>query len=146
GRVLDLHYFRRPDRRRAGDVLRQRPGRARHHRRRRAAPDLVLCRRPDPRRQPAKLTVTFYPEGGQPVVQGYTVGPRSRFSLYADPVLPNVSFGAKVESDQPIVAERAVYFGQGRGGTDSSGVASPAKEWFLPEGSTAKPYHETLAL
>ncbi len=104
----------------------------------------LLVQNPNP--QPAKLTVTFYPEGGQPVVQGYTVGPRSRFSLYADPVLPNASFGAKVESDQPIVAERAVYFGQGRGGTDSSGVASPAKEWFLPEGSTAKPYHETLAL
>ena len=42
----------------------------------------------------------------------------------------------------PIVAERAVYFDNGRAGFDASAVAAPASEWFLPEGSTTGSFEE----
>jgi hypothetical protein len=52
----------------------------------------------------------------------------------------------RIDSDQPIVVERAVYFDAGRAGFDSTAVASPSTEWFLPEGSTAGSFEEQLNL
>jgi hypothetical protein len=42
-----------------------------------------------------------------------------------------------VDSDQPVVAERAVYWGNRTGGHDSIGVTAPAQLWYLAEGCTA---------
>jgi hypothetical protein len=55
-------------------------------------------------------------------------------------------YGIRVESDQPIVAERAVYFDGGAAGFDASAVAAPAMEWFLPEGATSGSYEEQLSV
>jgi hypothetical protein len=70
--------------------------------------------------------------------------PHARSSLYTDPLIPNTTYGIRVDSDQPIVAERAVYFDNGRAGYDSAAVPSPATEWFLPEGSTTGSFEEQL--
>jgi hypothetical protein len=70
--------------------------------------------------------------------------PHARNSLYTDPLVPNAAYGIRVDSDQPIVAERAVYFDSGRAGFDSAAVAAPAMEWFLPEGSTTGSFEEQL--
>lgn len=42
----------------------------------------------------------------------------------------------RVESDVPVVAERAMYWDSRRGGHSSIGVSSPSSQWFLAEGST----------
>jgi hypothetical protein len=52
----------------------------------------------------------------------------------------------RVDSDQPIVVERAVYFDNARAGYDSTAVAAPATEWFLPEGDTSGSFVEQLAV
>src|SRR5581483_463243 len=100
----------------------------------------------NPNDSAVNLKVTFYLEEGDPIVQRYTVGPRARFSLYANSVLPSTTFGAKIEADDVVVVERAVYLAGGRGGFDSMGVSSASREWFVPEGSTQHPFHEQLAL
>ncbi len=100
----------------------------------------------NPGNTPASVRVSFMTEGGQVIPQPVFVLPHARNSLFTDPLLPNSVYGMRIESDQPIVAERAVYFDGGRAGFDAAGVAIPAVEWFLPEGSTAGSFEEQLAV
>ncbi len=95
---------------------------------------------------PASVRVSFLTETGTTVATPLLVAPRSRASLYANAVLPNAAFGVKLESDQPVVAEEAVYFDSGRAGFAEAGVAAPATEWFLPEGTTSGSFVEQLAI
>ncbi|MGE3842572.1 MAG: hypothetical protein AB7I50_13385 [Vicinamibacterales bacterium] len=89
---------------------------------------------------PADVTVTFLLESGAPVAKTVTVGPTSRFNVYAGsyPELVNKSFSMVVSSSVPIIAERAMYFGQPlfNGGHESAGVNAPSTTWFLAEGAT----------
>ena len=80
------------------------------------------------------------------VTQPLFVLPHARLSLYTDPLVPNAVYGMRIDSDQPIVAERAVYFADGKAGYDAAAVPSPASEWFLPEGSTTGSFEEQLAI
>ncbi len=100
----------------------------------------------NPGSQPASASVTFLLDGGRSVKQPLLIAPRSRASLYTNLVVPDATYGITLESDQPVVAERAVYFDGGRAGFDSAAVAAPATEWFLPEGQTSGPFLEQLAV
>ncbi|MDP2728146.1 MAG: glycosyl hydrolase family 18 protein, partial [Dehalococcoidia bacterium] len=73
----------------------------------------VLIMNPNP--QETKATVTFMKEDGGLVERTYTLAPTSRRSIYANEVVPNASFSTRVVADQPVVVERAMYFGQGGG-------------------------------
>jgi hypothetical protein len=75
-----------------------------------------------------------------------TTGPRERLPLQVpaksrhtirvnDEVEPT-SVSAVVNSDEQIIAERAMYWDARRGGHASIGTPSPANSWFLAEGST----------
>jgi hypothetical protein len=98
----------------------------------------------NPGSAPANVKVSFITDTGRVIVQPMFVLPHARTSLYTDPLMPNAAYGLRVDSDQPIVAERAVYFDNGRAGFDSAAVASPSTEWFLPEGSTTGSFEEQL--
>lgn len=98
----------------------------------------------NPGAAPANVKVTFISDSGQLLSQPLFVLPHARTSLYTDPLIPNAAYGMRIDSDQPIVAERAVYFDNGRAGFDSAAVAAPATEWFLPEGSTTGSFEEQL--
>jgi subtilisin family serine protease len=98
----------------------------------------------NPGAAPATVKVSFITDAGNVVTQPLFVLPHSRQSLYTDPLVPNAVYGMRVDSDQPIVAERAVYFDGGHAGYDSAAVAAPATEWFLPEGSTQGSFEEQL--
>jgi hypothetical protein len=100
----------------------------------------------NPGSAPATVKVSFMTDSGAVVNQPLFVLPHSRTSLYTDPLVPNAAYGMRLDSDQPIVAERAVYFDGGRAGYDSTAVPAPATEWFLPEGSTAGSFEEQLAV
>jgi hypothetical protein len=100
----------------------------------------------NPGATPANVKVSFISDTGTVVTQPLFVLPHSRNSLYTDPLMPNAAYGIRVDSDQPVVAERAVYFDSGRAGFDSTAVAAPATEWFLPEGSTGGSFEEQLAV
>jgi hypothetical protein len=100
----------------------------------------------NPGNRPATVKVSFITETGRIVEQPLFVLPHSRTSLYTDPLVPDAAYGMRVDSDEPIVIERSVYFDNGRSGYDAAGVAAPATEWFLPEGSTSGSFEEQLAV
>jgi hypothetical protein len=98
----------------------------------------------NPGSTPASVKVSFITDAGSVVTQPLFVLPHARNSLYTDPLMPSSAYGIRVDSDQPIVAERAVYFDSGRAGFDSAGVPAPSTEWFLPDGSTTGSFEEQL--
>jgi uncharacterized repeat protein (TIGR01451 family) len=69
----------------------------------------------NPGAQRADVTVTFLRSGGAPIVKTFAVAPTSRFNIGVTgaggdvPELANESFGAVIDSTQPIVVERSMY-------------------------------------
>ena len=87
----------------------------------------------------ADVTITFFLNAGGPVVRVLNVGPRSRATVWTGsiPELNWRSFGMMLTSTQPVVSERAVYFGTAQrwdGGTLAMGVTAPSSEWYFGEG------------
>ncbi len=89
---------------------------------------------------PARATVRFLREGDVPVTRSFDIAPTSRINVYAGsiPELIDRAFSMAVESDLPIVAERAMYFGSPlfEGGHDSEGTALASPQWFFSEGAS----------
>jgi hypothetical protein len=78
-----------------------------------------------------------------PVVKTFTVGASSRYTVQVAtiPEMTDRSFGMIVDAPEPIVAERAMYFGNTpariwTGGHSSAGVTGLSRRWFHPEGAT----------
>ncbi len=94
----------------------------------------VLLMNPNP--QAANATVTFMKEDGSTVVRQYSLAATSRLNIFANQVVPGAAFATKVESDAPIVAERAMYFDGGKGGHGSPGSPFATKNWYFAEGYT----------
>jgi hypothetical protein len=94
----------------------------------------------------ASARVSFLTDTGAVVTQPLFVLPHARLSLYTDPLVPNAVYGMRIDADQPIVAERAVYFSDSKAGYAAAAVPAPATEWFLPEGSTSGSFEEQLAV
>jgi len=100
----------------------------------------------NPNDVPATATTTYMTEGGATVTRKYLVRERSRVSVHVNQEVPGVRVATKVDSDIPIVAERSLYFPDGLGSHNSMGAPSAGKLWYLPEGSTAKPFTENILL
>jgi len=94
----------------------------------------------------ANVAVTFIKDDGTTQVAYYALDPRARLSLFADMLVPDTTFGARIDSDQPIIVERSIYVADGAGGHASAAMQIPETEWYLPEGSTRSPYREVLAI
>ena len=92
----------------------------------------ILIQNPNP--YPVDTTVTFLLEDGATEVFRYRIEASSRFSLYANELVPDIAFATKVEAKAPVFVERAMYFGYD--GHVSVGVNSPSRNWYLPEGSS----------
>jgi YVTN family beta-propeller protein/autotransporter-associated beta strand protein len=81
----------------------------------------------------ASVTATFVRNSGAPIVKSFTVPPTSRFNVSVTgpgsqvPELADESFGAVLESTQPIVVERSVY-------SNANGVV-----WAAGTNATATP-------
>jgi Tol biopolymer transport system component len=99
----------------------------------------------NPNDAPADVTINYLrlaPE--TPVIKTYRVPPKSRMTLPVDdqgPELAATDVAARIDSNVPIIAERAMYatvpghpiLAAGHGG---AGVTSTALKWFLAEGAT----------
>jgi hypothetical protein len=88
-------------------------------------------------------TITYLlPAPRAPIVRAYPLLPNSRRTVYVDqePGLEATDVSARIDATQPIFAERAMYMTTGgrpfSGGTASAGIAAPALQWFIAEGST----------
>lgn len=98
----------------------------------------------------ANVNVSFSDDKGVLERQQYQLPARSRFTVAASQLtkLAAVSFSIEAVSDQPIVAERSMYFGTQpfwRGGHGAVGVAEPRRAWLHAEGATG-PYFDTYIL
>ena len=98
----------------------------------------------NPNDVPAVARATYMMEDGSTVTKAYPVPPRTRISVYVNKEVPNARFATKIDSDLPIVAERSVYFPDGLGAHNTMAAPAPSKLWYLPEGSTAKPFTENV--
>jgi len=98
----------------------------------------------NPGAAPATVTFTFQFQGGGSTVRSFVVGPTSRFSLFANQVIPNVAFSTRIDSDQPIRAERSMFVSFD--GSDVAGVTAPNRTWLFAEGTTQSPFQTWLLL
>ena len=105
----------------------------------------LLLANPGP--TPATATITFFRDNGGPVTKTVPVPAGRRQTLYLNDLRPdgssvaelaNASFSIRVSSDQPILAERAVYWSSNGitfiEGHDSPGVTAEATKWAFAEG------------
>ena len=115
----------------------------------------------NPGSTPAAVEVTYLrPAPQAPLVKTYPVGPRSRFNIWVNletfdtpagpqPLLAAAEMSAVVQSDVPVIVERAMYLSRpGRpfdAGHASAAAPALAPTWFLAEGATG-PYFDQFAL
>lgn len=111
---------------------------------------LAIC---NPNDTPANVTIEPYGVTGSmpaaPITR--TVPAHSRVTVNVRAVLPNRSLGLLVQADQPIAAERTLYWGAGAGSAKygsavNEGVGQPAAQWLFPYVSTANGDQVFLAL
>jgi len=68
------------------------------------------------------VTMTFMEPSGNNTEKKYLVSPRSRFTVGVNSILPSTEMSTRITVDGPVIVERAVYFNNRSGGTDSLGV------------------------
>ena len=98
----------------------------------------------------AEVNVSFIFPDGAAVTLPYTVPAWKRYTVDVNATVgPEKDVAIRVDSNQPIVAERPMYFSY-RGGWDdghiSIGAAAPAAEWYFAEGTTRAGFEEWLCL
>ena len=85
----------------------------------------------------ATATVTYMNKKGPVAGPVVTLPPRSRKTINVADTLPSdVQVSTRVSADQPVIAERSVYWNNRTAGTCAVGLNRPGTEWYLPEGST----------
>ena len=88
-----------------------------------------------------RSSLRFMRSDGYNITRSYPLEPNSRFTLDVStvPGFEEADFSVMVESEKPVVVERAMYWDDGKGnsgGHDSPGVPAPDRNWYLAEGYT----------
>jgi Papain family cysteine protease/IPT/TIG domain/Family of unknown function (DUF5719) len=93
----------------------------------------------NPNSTTAHVMLNYMTEQGKVEGPYVTLAANSRKTFNVADTVPNVDgVSTTVSADRPVIAERSVYWANRKGGTDSVGVTSPAKTWYLAEGSTGE--------
>ncbi len=92
----------------------------------------------------ANVRFTFQFQGGGTTTRSFVVGPTSRFSLFTNLIIPNSAFSTRIDADQPVRAERAMFVSFD--GDDVTGITAPNRTWLFAEGSTQSPFHTWFLL
>jgi hypothetical protein len=104
----------------------------------------ILIQNPNP--EDALVDLTYMLPGGGTVTTHRSVPGYSRETVFANEsteVGPDAAFSVRIDSDRPIVVERAMYYPNGA--HSSTAVESPAPTWYLAEGYTGAGF-ETFVL
>ncbi len=86
---------------------------------------------------PAAVQATFMKPGGAAVTRDFSLPARSRLTLSLNELMPASDLSTHVHADQPVVVERAVYWGGRDGGHAVLGLTESCATWYLAEGTTA---------
>ncbi len=104
----------------------------------------------NPGEEDAKVRITYRVSEGGSVSQNIAVPAGRRRTVDVNAVVgPDKDVAMVVESDQPIVAERPMYFNYRSawdGGHLSMGTPATASSWFFAEGTTRAGFEEWLCL
>ena len=108
----------------------------------------------NPNEEKANVSITYMLSDGTTSPQLVEVDPKSRTTIKViDAIGPDMDVSTKIESDQPIVAERPIYFNyQGYaarnwpGGHDVVGAVAPSMTWYFAEGTTRDGFDQWLCL
>ena len=99
---------------------------------------------------PAEVDITYMLGTGENRIQEITVAPHSRYTVDVNAFLgPEQDVSALVYSDNPIVAERPMYFnyhGAWTGGHDVVGATYTKDRWFFAEGCTREGFEEWICI
>lgn len=98
----------------------------------------------------ADVDVTYMFQRGKTQKQSVRVPAHSRFTIDVNSTVGSgKDVSARIDSTQPVVVERPMYFkyqGAWSGGSISSAVAAPSTRWYLAEGATQAGFIEWLSL
>ena len=97
----------------------------------------------NPNSAPVSASIILAGENGSLSASQHTINPKSRYSLFVNQLMSDTRLSIRVNANQPIIAERAIYFGRG-GAHATVGTPSLLRTWYVPEGSTAPPFQEYL--
>jgi hypothetical protein len=104
----------------------------------------------NPGEEDAAVEVTYYLAGGGEVTQDIAIAAERRHTVSVNSVVgPGKDVAIKVDSDQPLVAERPMYFdyhSKWDGGHLSMGSPAAATTWYFAEGTTQSGFEEWLCL
>jgi hypothetical protein len=100
----------------------------------------------NPSTRTANVEMTYQLAGGGTVVVPHTVPPFGRLTLNAafeNPALEGTTFALAISSDEPIIAERSMYWDRSQGewyeAHNSFGVNEPGMKWGFAEGRVGTP-------
>jgi hypothetical protein len=100
----------------------------------------------NPNDAPATITVRYLLPSGAAITKRYVARASSRITIFVegeDPALASTAVSATVESDLPVVSERAMYWpgtaGQWQDAHNSFGVTDTALRWGLADGCQGGP-------
>ncbi|MHB8894823.1 MAG: beta strand repeat-containing protein [Candidatus Geothermincolia bacterium] len=102
----------------------------------------------NPNDAPADVTVFYLTPVGPVQEKPFAMPANSRKTIRVNDVLPNTDTSIQVFSPQGIIAERAMYWGEGEANEAchaSIGLALPHKAFYLPDGQTSNGW-ETYTL
>ncbi len=91
----------------------------------------------NPNARETDCRVTYMIEGGSPVTVTKTVPANSRATYNMADDIGEKDASIKVQSDDPVIPERAMYRNDRREGHDSIGTTRPALDYYLAEGTSA---------
>lgn len=100
----------------------------------------------NPSTRTAIVNVTYMTPGGPVEKSPISIPANSRHTINVADDLPGEEMSFEVVSNQRVIAERSMYWDGMRGGHDSIGTNSPARDWYLGEGSTDWGYDEYVLL
>lgn len=108
--------------------------------------EYILVLNPNP--EPTLVTFTYMRPDGQTQDFVEEVGANSRYTVKVNDCMQFQEVSARVVSDLPVIAERAMYFnfrGCFIGGSGSTGIINPEASWYFAEGYTGDEF-ETYIL
>jgi hypothetical protein len=98
----------------------------------------------------ATVSVDYRFDDGTSHVEVVSVEPTSRYTVSVnDDVGAGRNVSAIVESDEPVIAERPMYFdyqGKWKGEHDCAGATRTYEQWYLAEGTTRAGFEEWVTV
>jgi len=92
------------------------------------------------------VTVTGTDQDGNTASGTLSLAPNRRGTVKMNDILPGVDVSTVVTANQPVIAERAMYWSNWAGCHASLGVTATATTWYLAEGCTSGSFDTWILL